>query len=95
MQRLNDVAAEMKNVIQLTTTEAANEPIELNDEITFDVTMDGNAFLRGGADVLLRAGGEAQAAPQELQAMDEAKLLAMEVNRTLDEHTKNTLEEGL
>lgn len=95
MQRLNDVAAEMKNVIQLTTTEAANEPIELNDEITFDVTMDGNAFLRGGADVLLRAGGEAQAAPQELQAMDEAKLLAMEVYRTLDEHTKNTLEEGL
>lgn len=95
MQRLNDVAAEMKNVIRLTTTEAANEPIELNDEITFDVTMDGNAFLRGGADVLLRAGGEAQAAPQELQAMDEAKLLAMEVYRTLDEHTKNTLEEGL
>ena len=95
MQRLNDVAAEMKNVIRLTTTEAANEPIELNDEITFDVTMDGNAFLRGGADVLLRAGGEAQAATQELQAMDEAKLLAMEVYRTLDEHTKNTLEEGL
>ena len=95
MQRLNDVAAEMKNVIRLTTTEAANEPIELNDEITFDVTLDGNAFLRGGADVLLRAGGEAQAAPQELQAMDEAKMLAMEVYRTLDEHTKNTLEEGL
>ena len=97
MQRLNDAAAEIKNVIRLTTTEAGDTPVELTDEITFDVTLDSNAFLRGSADVRLCAGGEETQDGQNLQAMDKAsaKALAKEVYRTLDEKTKNTLEEGL
>ena len=97
MQRLNDAAAEMKHVIRLTTTETADAPIELTDAITLDVTLDGNAFLRGSADVCVRAGGEDVEMPQNLQAMDEAaaKELAKKIYRTLDEKTKNTLEEGL
>ena len=95
MQRLNDAAAEMKHVIRLTTTEAPQAPIELTDEITLDVTLDGNVFLRGSADVRICAGGEAPQMPQNLRAMDEAsaKALAKDIYRMLDE--KDTLEEGL
>lgn len=97
MQRLNDAAAEVKNTIRLTTTEAADAPVELTDAITFDVTLDSNTFLRGGADVRIAVGAEAPETPQSLQAMDEAsaKALAKEIYRTLDEKTRNTLEEGL
>ena len=97
MQRLNDAAAEMKHAIRLTTTEADNAPIKLTDAITLDVTMDGNAFLRAGADVQMRAGEEIQQTLQNLQAMDEAsaKALAKEIYRTLDDKAKNTLEAGL
>jgi len=97
MQRLNDAAAEMKHVIRLRTAETADAPIELTDEITLDVTLDGNAFLRGSADVRMRAGGEDTEMPQDLQAMDEAsaRALAKGIYRMLDETTKNTLEEGL
>jgi len=97
MQRLNDAAAEMKHAIRLTTTEADNAPIELTDEITLDVTMDGNAFLAGSADVHMRVGGEAAQITQNLQAMDEAsaRTLAKKIYRTLDEKTQINLEEGL
>lgn len=97
MQRLNDAAAEMKHVIRLTTTETVDAPVELTDAITLDVTLDSNTFLSGSADVRLRVGGEAQETPENPRAMDEAsaKALAKEVYRTLDEKTKNTLEEGL
>jgi len=96
MQRLNDAAAETKHVIRLRTAEA-DTSIELTDEITLDVTLDGNAFLCGSADVRLCAGGEMTQMPQDPGAMDEtsAKALAKEIYRTLDETTKNTLEEGL
>ncbi|MBQ7887925.1 MAG: hypothetical protein IJ313_13710 [Clostridia bacterium] len=95
MQRLNDIAAEAKHVIRLTTAEESGAPIELTDEITLDVTLDGNAFLSASADASMRVGGEAQEAPENLQAMDDAsaKALAKEIYRTLDE--KNNLEEGL
>ena len=97
MQRLNDAAAEMKHTIRLTTTEAEHAPIELTDEITLDVTLDSNAFLRAGADVCMRVGGEMPDLPQNLQAMDDAsaKALAKEIYRTLDDETRNTLEEDL
>lgn len=97
MQRLNDAAAEMKHTIRLTTTEAEYAPIELTDEITLDVTLDSNAFLRAGADVCMRVGGEMPNLPQNLQAMDDAsaKALAKEIYRTLDDETRNTLEEDL
>ena len=97
MQRLNDAAAETKHTIRLTTTEAEHAPIELTDEITLDVTLDSNAFLRAGADVCMRVGGEMPDLPQNLQAMDDAsaKALAKEIYRTLDDETRNTLEEDL
>lgn len=97
MQRLNDIAAEMKHVIRLTTAEALDVPIEMTDEITLDVTMDSNTFLIAGADVSMCIGGPAQEAPENLQTMDEAsaKALAKNIYRTLDEKTMNSLEEGL
>jgi len=95
MQRLNDAAAEMKHVIRLTTKETAQTSIELTDAITLDVTLDGNAFLRGSADVRMCVGGEEPEMPENLNAMDEAaaKVLAKEIYRTLNE--KETLEKGL
>ena len=97
MQRLNDIAAEAKHVIRLTTAEAAGEAIELTDEITLNVTMDSNTFLAGSADVSMCVGGEADAVPEKLRAMDEASAMALvkDVYRMLDEKTKNSLEEGL
>lgn len=97
MQRLNDAAAEMKHTIRLTTTEAQQAPIELTDEITLDVTLDSNTFLRAGADVRMNVGGEMPDMLHNLQAMDEAsaKALAKGIYRTLDDETRNTLEEGL
>ena len=97
MQRLNDIAAELKNTIRLTTAETEQAPIELTDQIALDVTLDGNAFLRGSADVRMRVGGDMPDAPQNPQAMDEtlAKALAKEIYRTLDDETQNTLEAGL
>lgn len=96
MQRLNDIAAETKHVIRL-TTDAADAPIELDDEITLDVTMDSNTFLAGSASLQMCIGGEEKMPAQNLQAMDEAsaKALAGKLYRTLDEKTKNTLEAGL
>ncbi len=97
MQRLNDMAAEMKQVIRLTTTEAVNETIELTDEITLSVTMDSNTFLSGSADVSICVGAQAQKTPENLQTMDEAsaKALAKGIYRLLDEKTMESLEEGL
>lgn len=96
MQRLNDIAAETKHVIRL-TTDAADAPIELDDEITLDVTMDSNTFLAGSASLQMCIGGEEKMPAQNLRAMDEAsaKALAEKLYRTLDEKTKNTLEAGL
>ena len=96
MQRLNDIAAESKHAIYLSGAEA-DEAIELTDEITLSVTMDGNSFLSGSADVRMRVGGEAPKMSEHVQAMDEAaaKALAQKIYRTLDEKTKESLSEGL
>lgn len=96
MLRLNDAAAEVQNVIRLTTRET-DEVIELTDTVTFDVTLDSNAFLAGSADVSMRVGGEAGAVPEGLQAMDEtaAKALAHKLYRQLDKNTLDTIHEGL
>lgn len=96
MQRLNDAAAEIKNVIRLTTRET-DDVLELTDEITFDVTLDSNAFLAGSADMTLRAGGQAADVPQELAAMDEtaAKALAAKLYRLLDKDTLDIIHKGL
>ena len=96
MQRLNDVAAEMKHVLRLTSAET-DEELELADEITLSVTMDSNTFLAGSANVRIHVGGEEAAMPEETQAMDEAsaKALAKALYRGLDEKTKDSLSEGL
>ncbi|MBR4038735.1 MAG: hypothetical protein IKJ11_01400 [Clostridia bacterium] len=96
MLRLNDASAEIRNVISL-TTKAPDEAIEISDEITFDVTLDGQAFLAGSADVTLRAGGEPAAIPGDLQTMDKAaaKALASAVYRQLDKNTLDTIHQGL
>lgn len=96
MQRLNDVSAQMKNTIRLTTGET-QETMELSDEIVFSVTLDSNSFLSGSADVSMRVGDEMKPEPSQMQEMDSmsAKALAKRIYHTLDEKEKNTLEEGL
>ena len=96
MLRLNDVAAETKHVLRLTSAEA-DEEMELTDEITLSVTMDSNTFLAGSANVRMHVGGEEIAMPEKTQAMDEAsaKALAKALYRNLDEKTKKSLSEGL
>ena len=96
MQRLNDIAAETKHAIRLTSAEADNE-MELTDEITLSVTMDSNSFLSAGANVRMHVGGEKPAMPEKTAAMDEepARALAKELYRSMDEKTKESLSAGL
>jgi len=97
MQRLNDVAAEVKNVIQLTTSEADSSEIALTDEISVDVTLDSNAFLTAGAEVSMRVGAQAALPAADAQPIDDAaaKALAQKVYRQLDEKTMETIRKGL
>ena len=96
MQRLNDIAAETKHVIRLSSAEA-DEAMELTDEITISVTMDSNSFLSAGADVRMQVGGEKPAMPEQIEMMGEepAKALAKQLYRSLDEKTKESLSAGL
>ena len=96
MQRLNDMAAENKHVIRLTSAET-DEMLELTDEITLNVTMDSNSFLSAGANVHMFVGGEEIKLPQKTQAMDDASAMALAkaLYRGLDEKTKESLSEGL
>ena len=97
MQRLNDVAAEVKNVIRLTTHETADDVIELTDEISVDITLDSNAFLTAGAEVTMRVGDQAPASAQGAQPMDgaAAKELAQKIYRQLDKDTLENIQKGL
>jgi len=97
MQRLNDVAAEVKNVIRLTTHEAGDDMIALTDEISVDVTLDSNAFLTAGAEVTMRVGDQAPASAPNAQPMDEAaaKELAQKIYRQLNEDTLENIRKGL
>lgn len=49
MQRLNQIDAEGKNVIRMTTTETDADAYTFTDEIGGKIMMDGNTFLEGGA----------------------------------------------
>ena len=96
MQRLNDMAAETKHVIRLTDTQQG-EAMELTDEITLSVTMDGNSFLSASADVRMRVGAQPPVMPENTLAMgdESAMALAKMLYRSLDEKTKESLSEGL
>jgi len=97
MQRLNDVAAEVKNVIRLTTHEEGDDALSLSDEIIFEVVLDSNTLLAGSANVTLRAGGEKTKEYPEAEKIDEssAKALAQSIYRQLEEKTKEKIQSGL
>lgn len=59
MLRLNTVEGKLRNVISLTTNETKHDEIELEDEMTVELVMDGNTCLAAGADVRMRLGGDA------------------------------------
>ena len=93
MMRLNQIEAEMKNVLRLTTQESGNARIELTDEITADVKMDSNTFLAGGMQVSAVIGGEA---PQLATLMPETtEALSAKIYRQLDDKTRGKIAEGL
>jgi len=94
--RLNSVEAENKHTIRITTREEGDDPIELTDEITLSVTMDSNTVLNAGADVRLRAGGEALTV-QHAEAItpQTVQMLAAACYALLDEDTKSTINKGL
>ena len=97
MQRLNSVAAEMKNTIRLTTHESGDEAISLSDTIELSVTLDENAFLSGGAEVTVRMGGEAQPAAMQAEQITQetAKALAKRLYPLLNNNTLETIRKGL
>ena len=94
-RRLNDVAAETKNVIRLTTREGGAEPLELTDEITVSVVMDDNTVLSARADVCVCAGGEVTLPEAQAITPDAAQRLAAAVYAQLDEKTRKTIYKGL
>lgn len=102
MQRLNDVSAQTKNTLRLTTHESGDEAIELSDVIELDVTLDENPFLAGGAEVTVRVDGAQRSAegqhpaegPEEMTP-EAARTLAQRLYPLLDEETKAMIREGL
>lgn len=94
--RLNSVEAENKHVIRLSTREGVDEPIELTDEITLDVTMDSNTVLSVSADVRMRVGDETLLAKDAQPVTPETvRLLAAQVYALLDEDTRSTIHKRL
>jgi len=93
MMRLNEIEAETKNVLRLTTQESGHARIELTDEITADVKMDGNTFLAGGMQVSAAVGGETPPLPQLMPETTEA--LSAKIYRQLGEKTREKIAAGL
>lgn len=93
MMRLNQAEAETKHVIRLTMQESGSEQIELTDEITADVTLDGNAFLTAGMQVKAVIGGEAQE-PAPLMPLTIEELSA-KIYRQMGEKARKAVTEGL
>ena len=93
MMRLNQIEAETKNAIRLTTQESGNACIALTDEITVDVKMDSNTFLAGGMQVSAVIGGEA---PQLAPLMPETtEALSAKIYHQLGEKTRGKIADGL
>ncbi|MBR3796607.1 MAG: hypothetical protein IKK34_11390 [Clostridia bacterium] len=93
MMRLNQAEAESKNIIRLKTQESGNARIELTDEVTMDVTMDGNAFLAAGAKIQAVIGGDA---PQSIPLMPvTVEELSAKIYRRMSEKAQAKAMEGL
>lgn len=93
MMRLNEIEAETKHVLRLSTAESGSARIELADEITADVKMDSNTFFAGGMQVSAVIGGDA---PQLAPLMPETtEALSAKIYRQLGEKTRAKIAEGI
>lgn len=93
MMRLNEIEAETKHVLRLSTAESGSARIELADEITADVKMDSNTFFAGGMQVGAVIGGDA---PQLAPLMPETtEALSAKIYRQLGEKTRAKIAEGI
>ncbi|MBQ2948094.1 MAG: hypothetical protein IJD94_03855 [Clostridia bacterium] len=97
MQRLNAVEAETKHVIGLATREGDDDAVELSDQLTLTLKLDGNTYAEGGMDVGMRVGGEASLPDAEARAWDEEAVreLAAAVYAQLDADVKEKIQTGL
>ena len=104
MQRLNQIDAEGKNVIRITTTETPAERCTFTNEISGKILMDSNTFLEGSVKLNATVGGEAPAAvsgeaadePTLRQAFEQAvQNLSRRLYRQLDEKTQKAVSNGL
>ncbi|MBP3426916.1 MAG: hypothetical protein J6M47_01495 [Clostridia bacterium] len=113
MQRLNEVSGTIKNVISLTTkeTDDAKSGYALSDALTLEVIMDGNTFLKGGAQIALALGGEEsglaaamlergaakEGSPEALEAAlaDAVQALSAKLYPMLGEAALEKIEKGL
>ena len=107
MLRLNAVDGKLRNEISLTTNETKHDEIELKDEITAEIVMDGNTCLAAGADVRMRLGGDAPeiavASPARAAsggeiadaAEREAERIAMALYPQMSEGAKEKAKNGL
>ena len=103
MQRLNQIDAEGKNVIRMTTTETDADAYTFTDEIGGKIMMDGNTFLEGGAKLDVTVGGDApEAVGAETtdmplsQALEQAvQTLSRRIYQQLDEKTRKAISNGL
>ena len=103
MQRLNQIDAEGKNVIRMTTTETDAVAYTFTDEIGGKIMMDGNTFLEGGAKLDVTVGGDApEAVGAETtdrplsQALEQAvQTLSRRIYQQLDEKTRKAISNGL
>ncbi|MBP3655645.1 MAG: hypothetical protein J6K32_03010 [Clostridia bacterium] len=101
---LNDISAEMKQTISLTTKET-DDAVSLHDGMTLSITLDGNSFLEAGAQIDMTVGadapGIAQAMPQpgegsaQEAAAQAVRSLSRMVYPMLDEDTHDKIEKGL
>ena len=97
MQRLGSVAAETKNTIRLTTHETGDEEIRLTDAMELEVTLEGNTFLAGSAEVTVRVGGDVQRpamTPEEITP-ETIRTLAARIYPQLGEDTLAIIRKGL
>lgn len=111
MQRLNDLSIKLKTVTTLTTAEAGNEVIDLDETISLTAVFDDNTFLDVSADCEAAVGGRSgealNAAPAEnaaqtasaetvAAALEEAAArMAQLIYGQLSESQRASIEKGL
>lgn len=104
MQRLNQIDAEGKNVIRMTTTETDADAYTFTDEIGGKIMMDGNTFLEGRRE----AGRDRRAATRRKRLERRRRIgrfhrrleqavqtLSRRIYQQLDEKTRKAISNGL